>query len=67
MFTTLVRDKLATDYGIRDIPHDLLCDWCQRFRARYSDGIDRSYDAVVSNVAFLVASRWQRGMSTIVL
>ena len=50
MFTHHVRLKLAADYGIRDIPNELLVDMVRQ--ARYS-GAD------IATVAFIVASAWQ--------
>lgn len=57
-FTTLVQRTIARDYGIRDIPLELLLWLVAKHKARLAPS-DRT---PVSTVAFLVANDWQRGM-----
>lgn len=59
MFTTTVRTKLATDYGIRDIPHELL-DW---FIMKHKARLTTSTVSPEATVAFCIANEWQRGKS----
>lgn len=58
MFTAIVRRKLATDYGIRDIPQELLLYFVGKYRPRTEGQI-----APEATCAFLVANEWQKGKS----
>jgi len=56
MIAATVRNKLATDYGIREIPHELLTWFIAKARAKgFCDP---------STIAFVVANEWQRGLTT---
>lgn len=57
MFTNGVRMKLARDYGIRDIPAELL----EYFVAKKRGTLATNVVAPVATVAFLIANDWQRG------
>lgn len=58
MFTHTVRLTLARDYGIRDIPGELLEWFIHKERARYkADTLD------APTCAFFVACAWQRGLA----
>lgn len=78
MFTHTVRLMLARDYGIRDIPSELLEWFIRKERARYEHPtlcVDawcdcnklhfnlRTLDA--PTCAFLVANAWQRGLVSV--
>lgn len=54
MFTNQVRMKLASDYGIRDIPLELLIWFVQRYHA------NERWKHDPATIAFLVANEWQR-------
>ena len=62
MFTTKVRNKLWLDYGIRDIPHELLDYLIRKERSKYEREATKLLDA--PTCAFLVANVWQRGKKT---
>lgn len=57
MFTNTVRIKLARDYGIRDIPAELL----EYFVAKKRGTLRPDVVAPAATVAFLIAADWQRG------
>lgn len=59
MFTNSVRIKLARDYGIRDIPVELL----EYFVAKKRGMLRADTVAPAATVAFLIANDWQRGLS----
>lgn len=59
MFTHIVRLKLARDYGIRDIPTELL----EYFVLKKRGMLDSQTLAPEATVAFLIAADWQRGLS----
>lgn len=59
MFTNAVRVKLARDYGIRDIPHELL----EYFVVKRRASLRPDTIAPEATVAFLIASDWQRGLT----
>lgn len=56
MFLNRVRLKLARDYGIRDIPAELLEFFVTKKRAK----LRRDVVAPAATVAFMIASDWQR-------
>lgn len=63
-YTVSVRNKLWLDYGIRDIPHELLEYLIRKEKAKYErlglgSVVNPHCDA--ATCAFLVASIWQKG------
>lgn len=58
MFTTSVRNILARDYGIRDIPHDLLVWFVESRRAALIATVEPEIA-----VAQRIAADWQRGLT----
>jgi hypothetical protein len=66
-FLVSVRNKLWLDYGIRDIPSELLEYFVRKEKTKYERNINaddisfRAWDA--ATCAFLVANTWQRGLT----
>jgi hypothetical protein len=58
MLTHKVRRKLAQQYGIRDIPAELLDYFVSQRRQQLAPGTV----APAATIAFLIANAWQHGL-----
>lgn len=60
MFTQRVRDKLRKDYGIKNIPHEMLAWLVAKHKARYEADCGKNCDC--ATCAWLVANDYQKGI-----